>query len=256
MTEITVEHDDGAGWVTIDHPGRKNSLTGEACVEFADALVALANDESVRCVVVTGANDAFCSGIDLAGGAGTDGAGDELEKGLNVIARQLLTMEKPTVASVTGPAVGAGAAIATACDFVYASESATFGWGFTDIGLAPDTGATYVLTRLVGYRTAMELLTTGRRLSATEAADLDLVNSIVPDDSLASTVEDHVRTLCNRPTKAVGELKRLLVRNSHRSIEEALASETRVQKRMLQTDDFIEGVSAFLEDRQPEFTGN
>lgn len=255
MTRIDVSHEEQVATVTMSNPARKNALSPKACETMADSLRELAHDPSVRCVVVAGDGDAFCSGIDLANGMDVASPAEELEGGLNAIATSLLRMEKPVVAKVSGPAVGAGASIATACDFVYAAESATFGWGFTDIGFAPDTGATYVLPRLVGVRTAMELVTTGRKVDADEAVELGIATEAVPDAELDELVSERVKMLCSRPTRAVGAAKRLLLRNTHRSLEEALAAEARAQDRMVETDDFSEGVLAFMEDRDPEFTG-
>ena len=255
MTRIDVSRENGVATVLLSNPDRKNALSSDACESMAESLRELAHDSSVRCVVVEGEGDAFCSGIDLASDIGAGGPSEELEGGLNAIATALMRMEKPTVAKVSGPAVGAGASIATACDFVYAANSAEFGWGFTDIGLAPDTGATYVLPRLVGQRTAMELLTTGRRVDADEAVELDIATEAVPDADLDEFVDERIEMLLSRPTRAVGEAKRLLLRNTHRSLEEALAAETRAQERVVGTDDFAEGIQAFVEGRDPEFTG-
>ncbi|HET7323964.1 MAG TPA: enoyl-CoA hydratase-related protein [Halococcus sp.] len=255
MTHIDVSHENEVATVTMSNPARKNALSTEACATMAAHLRELAHDSSVRCVVVTGEGDAFCSGIDLAGDMNTTSPAEELEGGLNAIATSLLRMEKPVVANVSGPAVGAGASIATACDFVYAAESVQFGWGFTDIGLVPDTGATYVLPRLVGMRRAMELLTTGRRIDADEAVALGIATEAVPDTELDTVVKERVELLCSRPTRAVGEAKRLLLRNTHRSLEEALAAEARAQERIVETEDFSEGIMAFVEGRDPEFTG-
>jgi 2-(1,2-epoxy-1,2-dihydrophenyl)acetyl-CoA isomerase len=254
MTQIDVSRENGVATVLLSNPDRKNALSSDACETMAESLRELANDPSVRCVVVEGEGDAFCSGIDLASDI-TGGPSEELEGGLNAIATALMRMEKPTVAKVSGPAIGAGASIATACDFVYAADSAEFGWGFTDIGLAPDTGATYVLPRLVGQRTAMELLTTGRRVDASEAVELDIATEAVPDADLDGFVNERIEMLLSRPTRAVGEAKRLLLRNTHRSLEEALTAETRAQERVVGTDDFAEGIQAFVEGRDPEFTG-
>lgn len=255
MARITASHEDEVTTVTMSNPERKNALSTDACETMAEHLREAAHDNSVRCVVVAGEGDAFCSGIDLASDMDVASPAAELESGLNAIATSLLRMEKPVVAKVSGPAVGAGASIATACDFVYATDSATFGWGFTDIGFAPDTGATYVLPRLVGARTAMELLTTGRKIDAAEAVELGIANEAVPDAELDEFVAERVEMLCSRPTRAVGEAKRLLLRNMHRSAEEALAAEARAQDRMVETDDFSEGVMAFMAGRDPEFTG-
>lgn len=255
MAYTTVSRKDEVATVTISNPERRNALSPAACEAMAESLREFAHDTSVRCVAIEGEGDAFCSGLDLASDMDVASPAAELERGLNAIATTLLRMEKPAVAKVSGPAVGAGASIATACDFVYAADSATFGWGFTDIGFAPDTGATYVLPRLVGVRTAMELLTTGRRIDATEAVELGVANEAVPDAELDEFVEERVEMLCSRPTRAVAEAKRLLLRNTHRSVEEALAAEARAQDRMVETDDFSEGVMAFMADRAPEFTG-
>lgn len=255
MTEIAVGRENAVVTLTMSNPERKNALDGDATETMADRLREAAHDWSVRCVVVRGEGEAFCSGIDLADDLGGGGAAAELEGGLNAIATSLLRMEKPVVAAVSGPAIGAGAAIATACDFVYATDSATFGWGFTDIGLAPDTGATYVLPRLVGHRRAMELLTTAERIGADEAVELGIANESCLEGALDEFVAERTAELAARPTRAVGAAKRLLARNGHRSLEEALAAEARTQDRMVETEDFSEGIQAFIEDRDPTFAG-
>ena len=255
MTHIEVSHTDEVATVMISNPERKNALSPAACETMAESLRELAHNISVRCVVVEGEGDAFCSGIDLASDMDVATPAAELESGLNAIATTLMRMEKPVVAKVSGPAVGAGASIATACDFVYAADSAVFSWGFTDIGFVPDTGATYVLPRLVGLRTAMELVTTARKVDADEAVELDIATEAVPEKELDDLVTERVEMLLSRPTRAVGEAKRLLLRSSHHSLEETLAAEARAQDRMVETDDFSEGVLAFMEGRAPQFTG-
>ncbi|ODR82583.1 hypothetical protein BG842_17895 [Haladaptatus sp. W1] len=255
MTQIEVSHDDEVATVTMSNPKRKNALSLEACEVMAESLHELAHDSSVRCVVIAGEGDTFSSGLDLASDVDVSSPAQELEGGLNAIVTSLLRMKKPVVAKVTGSAVGAGASIATACDFVYTDESAEFGWGFADIGLVPDTGATYVLQRLVGLRTAMELLTTGRRVTADEAVELGIATETTSAGELDTFVEERVEMLLSRPTCAVGETKRLLLRNAHRSLEEALAAEANAQERIVETDDFSEGILAFLEGRDPEFVG-
>lgn len=252
---IELTRDGDAATITISNPERKNAVSPEACETLADRIHEVAHDDSVRCVVLTGEGDAFCSGLDLTSGLGAGGPMEELEQGLNAVASGLLRMEKPTVAAVRGPAVGAGASIATACDFVYAEQSAMFSWGFTNIGLAPDTGATYVLPRLVGTRRALELLVTGEQVTAAEAVAMDIATDAVPDEEFDAFVDDRVEMLCSRPTLAVGAAKRLVYRNGNRSLEEALYAEGRAQERMVETDDFAEGVGAFTEGREPEFEG-
>jgi len=255
MTDIEITRDGAIATVTISNPERHNAIDVDACEVMAEELRDLAYSDSVRAVVIEGEGEAFCSGIDLAEGIGSGGVMGELETGLNAIATGLIRMEKPTVAKVSGPAVGAGASIATACDFVYAAETAEFGWGFTDIGLAPDTGATWVLPRLVGVRRALGLLVTARRVPAPEAVELGIVTEAIPDDEFTGTVAERVATLADRPTRAVAHAKRLVYRNWHRSLEEGLRAEARAQERVAQTEDFSEGVMAFFEDRDPEFEG-
>ncbi len=241
--------------ITISNPERKNAIDAPAAETMAGHVNDLAHDDSIRCVVVTGDGEAFCSGLDLAGDMGGLSPAGELEIGLNAIVRRLLRMEKPTVARVRGPAVGAGASIATACDFVYADEDAFFQWGFTNIGLAPDTGATYVLPRLVGIRRAMELLAFGDRVGAETAAEDGIVTEALPAEGFDAAVDDRVDRLASRPTLALGETKRLVYRSHDRPLGETLQDEARTQERMVETEDFGEGIAAFAADREPEFEG-
>jgi 2-(1,2-epoxy-1,2-dihydrophenyl)acetyl-CoA isomerase len=252
---VELTHDGPVATITISNPERKNAVDAPASKEMAEHVHDVAYDDSIRCVVVTGEGDAFCSGLDLAGDMGGGSPAAELEHGLNAIASGLIRMEKPTVAKVSGPAVGAGGSLAAACDFVYATEDAFFEWGFTNIGLAPDTGATYVLPRLVGVRKALELLITGDRIDAEEAVELGVANDAVPAEDLDSVVAERVETLAGRPTMAVGAAKRLVYRSHQRSLEETLREEALAQETMIDSDDFAEGVAAFMADRDPEFEG-
>ncbi|PSP46392.1 enoyl-CoA hydratase [Halobacteriales archaeon QH_7_69_31] len=252
---IETTRDEGVATVTIANPPRKNAMDAPLSAELADRVHDLAHDDGVRCVVVTGEGDAFCAGLDLAGDVGGGSPAEELEVGFNAVARGLIRMGKPTVAKVRGPAVGAGASIAAACDFVYAAEDAFFEWGFTDIGLAPDTGATYTLPQLVGTRRAIELLVTGERVDAPAAVELGVANETVPDDELDAHVAERAETLAGRPTLAVAAAKRLVYRSGQRSLEETLREEALAQEAMIESEDFMEGVAAFLADREPEFEG-
>ena len=252
---IETTRDEEVATVTIANPARKNALDAPLSAELADRVHDLAHDDGVRCVVVTGEGDAFCAGLDLAGDMGGGSPAEELEVGFNAVARGLIRMEKPTVAKVRGPAVGAGASIAAACDFVYAAEDAFFEWGFTDIGLAPDTGATYTLPRLVGTRRAIELLVTGERVDAPAAVELGVANEAVPGEDLDARVAERALTLAGRPTLAVAAAKRLVYRSGQRSLEETLREEALAQEAMIETEDFMEGVAAFVADREPEFEG-
>jgi 2-(1,2-epoxy-1,2-dihydrophenyl)acetyl-CoA isomerase len=252
---VETTRDGAVATITISNPERRNAMDAPASTAMADRVREFAHDDGVRCVVVTGEGDAFCAGLDMAGDMGGANPAEELETGFNAIARGLIRMEKPTVAKVAGPAVGAGASIAAACDFVYAAEDAFFEWGFTNIGLAPDTGATYTLPRLVGTRRALELLITGERVTAEEAVDLGVATRTVPAGELDAHVAERAETLAGRPTKAVAAAKRLIYRSDQRSLEETLREEALAQEEMVESEDFMEGVAAFMADRDPEFEG-
>ena len=241
--------------ITISNPARRNAIDAPAARTLADHVREVAADDAIRCVVVTGEGDAFSSGLDLAGDMGSGDPPQELEVGFNAVVKGLIRMPKPTVARVPGPAVGAGAAIASACDFVYAVEDAFFEWGFTNIGLGPDTGATYVLPRLVGVRQALELLITGERIDAERAVELGVVNEVIAADEFDDVVDERVEHLAGRPTRAVAAAKRLVYRSHHRPLEETLRAEALEQEALIESEDFGEGVTAFVEGRDPEFSG-
>ena len=256
LTAMSVDlaRDGDVATITIDNPEKKNAIDVDSAAALADHLFELAHDDGVRCVEVTGAGDAFCSGLDITASA-AGGATEELERGFNAIARRILRMPKPVVATLPGPAVGAGASIASACDFVYAAESAWFQWKFTELGLVPDTGATYVLPRLVGPRLATELMVTARKMDVDEAVEEGVANEAIPDAEYGDVVAERLAMLASRPTKAVGATKRLALRNWHRSMEESLRAEAGAQEQMFQTEDATEGFTAFTEGREPEFEG-
>jgi 2-(1,2-epoxy-1,2-dihydrophenyl)acetyl-CoA isomerase len=241
--------------ITISNPERKNAVDAPTSNQMAEYVHEVAYDDEIRCVVVTGEGDAFCSGLDLAGDMGIGNPAAELETGLNAIVQGLMRMEKPTIAKVRGPAVGAGASLATACDFVYVTEDGYFEWGFTNIGLAPDTGATYVLPRLVGVRRALELLITADRVPADRSVEIGIANDAVPDAEFDEYVAERAETIAGRPTRAVAAAKRLVYRSHQRAMEETLREEALAQEKLVESDDFVEGVSAFMENREPEFEG-
>ncbi len=252
---IELHREDQIATITISNPERRNAIDAPASKQMADYIHEVAHDDSIRCVVLTGKGDAFSSGLDLAGDMGDGDLLQEIEVGFNAIAQGLIRMEKPTVAKVSGPAVGAGASIAAACDFVYPIEETFFEWGFTNIGLAPDTGATYILPRLVGVRTALELLITGKRVTAADAVDLGIASETIPASSFDSEVHERAAMLAGRPTQAVATTKRLVYRSHHRAVEETLRAEALAQRTLLDTEDFAEGVAAFMAGRDPEFVG-
>jgi 2-(1,2-epoxy-1,2-dihydrophenyl)acetyl-CoA isomerase len=258
MAAIQTERteDGSVATVTIDNPSRRNAVSIDDTEALAETLRSLSADEAVRCIVLTGAGDAFCAGLDLAAAAETSPSAALIDQGFHAAVRELMTCSKPIIARVDGPAIGAGAALAVACDLVYAAESATIGFSFARIGLSADTGATFTLPRLVGVQKATELLYTGERLPAEEAESLGLFTDVVPDDELDELIEERAGLLAEGPTKSFAALRRLLVRSNSNTLETQLELEAREQLRMFHTSDVVEGIAAFTEDREPDFSGS
>lgn len=258
MGDIRTEHAEAepVATVTIDNPSRRNAVSIADTKAIATTLSELGEDDSVRCVVLTGAGDAFCAGLDLAAATETEPSAELIDRGFHAVVRELMTCSKPVIARLDGTAVGAGAALAVACDLVYAAESAEIGFSFSQIGLSADTGATFTLPRLVGVQKATELLYTGERLDADEAEAIGLFTEVVPDEELGALVDERARMLANGPTKSFSALRRLLLRSNSNSLEEHLELEAREQLRMFHTSDMMEGIAAFTEDREPDFTGS
>jgi 2-(1,2-epoxy-1,2-dihydrophenyl)acetyl-CoA isomerase len=210
----------------------------------------------VRAVVLTGAGRGFCVGQDLNAfkhEAGDIGARLRGTFNPNVVA--LRALEKPVIAAVNGAAAGAGLALACACDLRVAAASATFVPAFIQVGLVPDTGASFFVARLLGYARAFEWLCSGRRLSAADAHAWGLVTEVVDGGRLAARAQEIAATFAALPTRAIAMTKRLLDRAAISSLGEQLELEAQLQAAAAESDDFREGVAAFLEKREPRFSG-
>ena len=241
--------------ITLNRPDVLNALDVAAHSALAGALEA-ARDPAIRAVVLTGAGRAFCVGQDLA--QFRDGAADVAEllgRFYNRHALAIRALEKPVLAAVNGPAAGAGLSLALACDVRIAAEEATFVPAFGGIGLVPDTGGTWFARRLLGAGRAFEWLTTGRRLAAAEALQWGLVSEVVPGAELAERAAEVAELFAAMPTRSVWETKRLLDAAETNTLEEQLEDERWTQADLVKTHDFEEGVAAFLEKREPAFTG-
>jgi enoyl-CoA hydratase/carnithine racemase len=253
---MRVEDTDGVRTVTFDRPGVKNAFDAGVAAELAAAVEAISPDEFDACVV-TGEGDAFSAGGDIQAMAERDETAREayerVRNTLGRVAEALLSCPVPAVARVNGDAVGAGLSLVAACDFAYAVDGARFGASFVNVGLVPDMGGTVTLPRLVGLRTAKELAFTGELIPAAEAADLDLVNEVVPDDELDTVVDGVVETLADRPTESIALAKEAIHANLGRSWQTGLEREAHAQALAYDTDAHREGVSAFLEGRRPDF---
>jgi 2-(1,2-epoxy-1,2-dihydrophenyl)acetyl-CoA isomerase len=254
---IVYDVSDGVLTVTLNRPDVLNAFNDQMSYEMQDALRQAERDESVRCIVITGAGKGFCSGQDLRDRTETEQFSFvwSLRRRYNPIISRLRTIEKPVIAAVNGVAAGAGCSLALACDLRIASETASFIEVFARVGLVPDSGSTYFLPRLVGLGKAFEMCYLTDPVSAAEAARIGLVNWAVPPDELASRTREVAGRLSRGPTRAYALIKRALNRNLFASLESALDYEAMVQEIAGRTDDHGEGVAAFLEKRSPSYRG-
>lgn len=257
MGHILVENKDNIAWISLNRPEVYNSFNREMALQLQDALDNAMEDEKVRCIVLAGMGKAFCAGQDL--NEVTDPEGPGLRKIVgehyNPIIRRIRALEKPVIAAVQGAAAGAGANIALACDFVIASESSYFLQAFSKIGLIPDSGGTYFLPRLVGLARATALTMLGEKLSAKEAREIGMIYKAVPDENFELEVEELAVRLAKMPTIGLGLTKRALNTCLYNDLEKQLGVEEQLQYAAAQTEDYAEGVNAFLEKRKPEFKG-
>jgi 2-(1,2-epoxy-1,2-dihydrophenyl)acetyl-CoA isomerase len=255
VPEVLTERAGAVLTITLNRPDVLNALD-RATHEGLAAALKEARDVEVRAVVLTGAGRGFCVGQDLTEfreAPGDIGAWLRRNYHPNVLA--IRALEKPVIAAVNGAAAGAGLSLACACDLRIAAESATFVPAFINIGLIPDSGGTWNIHRLLGYGRAFDWLTSGRRLSAEEALEWGLVSDVVPDDGLAPRAAGLAASLAAMPTVGVGMTKRLLEHAAATTLEEQLELEAQLQAVATQTEDFREGVAAFLEKRKPDFKG-
>jgi 2-(1,2-epoxy-1,2-dihydrophenyl)acetyl-CoA isomerase len=255
VAEVETQRDGGVMTITLNRPDVLNAFDGAMQEGFRAALKE-ARDPEVRAVVLTGAGRGFCVGQDLK--EFQEGAGDlaeRLRSTYNRNVRALRTLEKPVIAAVNGPAAGAGLALAAACDIRIAADSATFVPAFINIGLIPDTGASFFIPRLLGYERAFEWLCSGKRLTAADAHAWGFVSEVVEVGKLAARAAAVAAELAALPTRAIGMTKRLLDRAAGATLEEQLELEAQLQAAAAETEDFAEGVAAFLEKRDPKFSG-
>ena len=245
------------GKITLNRPDKYNSFVREMALGVQKKLDDCRSDETIRCILITGAGKAFSAGQDLK--EATDPKGPTIEeivrKHYNPIIRKIREIEKPVIAAVNGVAAGAGANIALACDFVVASRSASFIQAFSKIGLIPDSGGTYFLPRLIGLPKATALMMTGETISAKKAETLGMIYSVYENAEFESKSLELARSIAAMPTKGLGNTKKLLNQSLHNSLDDQLNLEAETQALSAKSQDHSEGVQAFLEKRQPKFTG-
>jgi 2-(1,2-epoxy-1,2-dihydrophenyl)acetyl-CoA isomerase len=255
--EIGKEIVNGVCRITLNRPNVFNSFNKTMAFQLQDVLDNCAVNPEIRSVIITGEGKAFCAGQDLA--EAVDPEGPELKTIVrdhyNPIILKIRELEKPVIAAVNGVAAGAGANIALACDIVIAKKSASFIQAFSKIGLIPDSGGTYFLPRLIGLQKAMALMMTGDKVSADEAERMNMIYKVYEDEQFEEEVTKLAEQLAKMPTRGLGLTKKAVNLGLFNSLEDQLDLEESLQTEAGETDDFMEGVNAFIQKRPAEFKG-
>lgn len=258
---IQVSVDAGVAEITLNRPDKLNSFNGDMHEELRTALDGLLDEGSTRAVILTGSGRGFCAGQDLSDrtvSSEEDKAPNlsaSVEMNYNPLIRRLTTYPMPVICAVNGVAAGAGASITMACDFVLAARSASFILSFAKIGLVPDSGSSWHLARAIGLPRAKALAMLGNKLSADQAEQWGLIYQVHDDENLMTEARKLAGHLATQPTTALANIKRLLNSSFDRSLMAQLELEREAMHFLGQSDDYQEGVAAFMEKRAPKFTG-
>jgi len=253
---LTIENK--IAFITLNRPEVFNSFNREMALSLQSTLDVCETNDDVRAIVLTGNGKAFCAGQDLKEVTDPDlnpGFKKILEEHYNPIITRIRSIKKPIIGAINGVAAGAGANIALACDIVVAHEKVSFIQAFSLIGLIPDSGGTFFLPRLIGFQKAQALAMLGDKISAEEAERLGMIYKMIPLESFEEEVEKLALKLANMPTKALGMIKELFNQSMTNNLEAQLALESKLQIEAAQSEDYREGVAAFIEKRKPNFKG-
>lgn len=258
MTPILFEIKNSIAFITLNRPEKYNAFNREMAFALQERLDECEKNISVRCVYITGAGKAFSAGQDLSEVADPDGPGMQniLSEHYNPIISKIRKLNKPVIAAVNGVAAGAGANIALCCDIVIAAQSASFIQAFSKIGLIPDSGGSYFLPRLIGFQKASALMMLGDKISAEEASKMGMIYTFFSDETFFFETEKSATMLAEMPTKGLAFTKQALNLSMQQSLDKQLQSEDELQQKAASTNDFQEGVEAFLQKRKPEFKGD
>jgi enoyl-CoA hydratase/carnithine racemase len=264
-SEVRYDVADHVATLTLDAPERMNTISGLMLQQISELLLRADHDPDVRCIVLTGAGRAFCAGLDLQaqmagpkGGLGNLGGGEAFtgEFDLRTAPPVVLhNIDTPTICALNGGAAGYGLDLALGCDIRIAADNAKLNPGFAKRGIVPESGGTWLLPRMVGYAKAAEIAFTGRTLTAVEAHELGLVNQVVPADDFVERTADLARQIATNAPLAVRAIKRMMRAAETETFEQNVHHVFLQLLPLLRTDDFTEGVTAFMEKRDPDFHG-
>ena len=256
---IRYENTAGVAWVTLNRPDRLNAITTKMLAELTEVLKTVETSDEIRCMVLTGEGRAFCPGQDLNDRQVKPGErvdlGETVENGYNPFMRRLYNLPVPTIAAVNGVAAGAGANIALACDIVIAADVAKFVQVYSNLGLVPDAGGSFILPRLIGMARAKELTFTARPVMADEAVDIGMIARSVPAADLVAIVREMAEGFAVKPTMGMANTKRALQASFSNDLDTQLDMERDLMQKCGFSDDYAEGVAAFLGKRPPVFKG-
>jgi 2-(1,2-epoxy-1,2-dihydrophenyl)acetyl-CoA isomerase len=261
MSELITELKDGVCWLRLNRPDRRNAWTATLGAEMTEALLRADTDPETRSVVITGEGAGFCAGVDLRDGFEQTPGGDPDLRGMHrrhfvPTILGIRTLSKPVITSVNGPAIGFGASLAMAGDFLLMGESGFLRLAFVSLGLNPDSGGTHMLPGLVGRQRATEIAMLGESITAGQAVEWGIAHRSVPDAELADATGELAARLAAGPTKAYAAIKKAFNAGERPSLAEQLELEGELVHALATTDDFGEGVTAFLERRPAKFTGS
>ncbi len=254
---VETSRDGGVAIVTINRPERKNAITLAMRTEIENAFLEAQDDDDVRAIILTGAGSDFSAGADVGemGGGGVRGSLYRMRH-LHRMARGVAGVQKPVIAAVQGVCIGMSWALALACDMVVAAKDARFQFAFRHIGLAPDGGSAFLLTRYVGIQRAKEIMYSGRFVSGEEAGELGLALHVLPGEEVMAKAMELAQSFAAAPTLAIAMAKRQFDAAPGQNYDQALDFEANIQPLMTQTEDFKEGTTSFKEKRKAQFVGN
>ena len=255
---VLFEVNEGVALITLNRPGRYNAVNQDLVDGISESLDKAKNDDSIRAIVMTGAGKGFCAGADMmvfGEEATPEQRRDYLIDQYQPLMSQFYNLNKPIIGAINGTAAGVGAAFALACDLRVMSEKSAILFAFINIGLGPDGGASWLLSRQVGYSKAFEIAISGKKVLGQQCLELGLTNRVVKNEKILENAINWAKELANRPTLAIGITKQDIVHSMNNDLDSTIAFEAEQQVSAFKSHDLKEGVTAFIEKRKPNFRG-